>query len=456
MRKRSLIWIVAGMAALSPGAAAADTLEVTKKGDPDPGTCTASDCSLREAVLEANQRMGADRIVLPSRRGAYRLARASTNEDGALDGDLDVTNDPLSILHPGPGVATIDGRGIDRVLHVFDGAPLSLTKIIVTGGDADPGSANGSGGGILATADVRLSRSRLIGNSAVDDGGGVSIQEDSGASLTVKRSTITRNFTADDGGGIAIESDEVGEATGRLVVARSRVTRNEAENNFGGGIFVQRPLRITKTTVDRNRSDNAAGIGVEEAASLRIADSAVTRNVARNSEGGGLEIFQSSGLMTNVTVAKNRAFSEGGGLALYDNPSLRLNAVTIAGNTADSSDAAEGEGGGILLSGTVQLDNTILAGNRVGTDPGNCAGDTPASGGHNLADSGGGACGLGAADVLGRPARLGRLGRNGGPTETVPLKASSPAVNEAGNDAPARDQRGVRRRNPDIGAFELD
>jgi hypothetical protein len=50
---------------------------------------------------------------------------------------------------------------------------------------------------------------------------------------------------------------------------------------------------------------------------------------------------------------------------------------------------------------------------------------------------------------------IAKLKDAGGPTQTIPLRAGSPAINQAdGPDPPERDQRGRLRANPDIGAFE--
>ena len=58
-------------------------------------------------------------------------------------------------------------------------------------------------------------------------------------------------------------------------------------------------------------------------------------------------------------------------------------------------------------------------------------------------------------DILDADVKLGPLTDAGGPTETIPLKAGSPAINEAdGPGAELVDQRGVDRDDPDIGAYE--
>ncbi len=91
----------------------------------------------------------------------------------------------------------------------------------------------------------------------------------------------------------------------------------------------------------------------------------------------------------------------------------------------------------------------------------NCAFNQPAaitSLGYNLEDAND--CGFGqAGDLTRSDPRLGALGDNGGPTATMALPATSPAVDAADPrcDA-ATDQRGITRpQGPrcDIGAYEL-
>jgi len=61
---------------------------------PGDGLCQTSsgDCTLRAAVMEANALGGADTINIPI-LGTIKLTRAGTGEDGAVNGDLDITGD---------------------------------------------------------------------------------------------------------------------------------------------------------------------------------------------------------------------------------------------------------------------------------------------------------------------------------------------------------------------------
>jgi hypothetical protein len=140
----------------------------------------------------------------------------------------------------------------------------------------------------------------------------------------------------------------------------------------------------------------------------------------------------------NSTISGNIA-SDGGGISNIDPGFVNVTSSTLANNT----------GGGILVSGTTMLTNTILV------NPGdfNCnvsLGMT--SLGYNL-DSGN-TCALnGAGDLVNTNPSLGALGNNGGPTQTHAPLPGSPAV-DAGSpvapgsgstSCPVKDQRNLNR-----------
>jgi len=103
LTRRTLACVLA-FVLLGASAAEARTYTVNDRTDHAPDGCTRADCTLREAVIAINARKGPDTIVLPSRK-PYKLAIASTGEDKAANGDLDITSGPLTIVHPGRGTA---------------------------------------------------------------------------------------------------------------------------------------------------------------------------------------------------------------------------------------------------------------------------------------------------------------------------------------------------------------
>ncbi len=442
----------------------ARTFEVTRTGDPAPGNCAPSDCSLREAVLAANERAGADRIVLRNTRRDYRLTipneTLGVQEDGGQTGDLDTSNDPLAIVHPGRGRATIRGAdGLnDRLFTAF--ARLRIAKLALTGGEAQ--GDGDSGGAIQGTgATIVVSRSRLARNTAVATGGAIDLDEGAGR-LVITRSALIANRSTESTSG-AIRSAE-GIA---ITIRRSLLSRNVADTD-GGAIRLSGtgPVVIRDSTIAGNRS-GAAGGGIQHDGenTLRIVNSTIADNFAE-SQGGGLHVRDDDTFRTtivNSTIAGNRANGEGGGIAATGAaPQVSVNATTIVRNVADFDDnqGIAAIGGGLFgeNADSFAVRNSIVALNRDAALGNDCQGIDPVDSlGNNLISTDLGCDDFdGPNDRVRSNPKLGKLKRNGGPTKTVALKKGSPAIGKAHRPStPNRDQRGRKRDSkPDIGAFE--
>ncbi len=451
MKRLPTILIVGLVGALAVTASAqADTYRVNRTGDPVPNACTPSHCSLREAVIEANASIGtADRIVLPNRRRAYRLTRVGSDEDGALDGDLDVTNDPLAILHRKRGKATIEASAIaERVLETFE--RTTLRKVVLTGGEDE----DEDGGAIKAGADLRIVQSVLRGNHAVDPGGGPglggAIYHNSGT-LTIVGSKLLNNRADDESGAIDANGD-------RTVIKRSTLRGNVSAGSGSGAIYNSGPvLRIDRSTFANNRAQSYGGAIYVNNGQAVITNSTFAGNQA-GTDGGAILSFGTLSV-TNSTFWKNRAAGDAG--AIYNGlGDATLNATTVARNTSNSDGGpTAGLGGGIYndAASEFEIANSLLAfNNEVGGDTDDCFGPFLSSGGNLRTD--GTACSgfTDTGDAIRANPKIGGLRRNGGPTKTIALKQGSPAIGRAINAlAPNRDQRGRRRGgNPDSGAFE--
>ena len=268
---------------------------------------------------------------------------------------------------------------------------------------------------------------------------------------------------------------------GNLTITACRITGNRASSNttlpfgdaFGGGIF-----------------NSSSG-------TLTMRDSEISSNScdANQPEGGGLD---NDGLanLTNCTVSNNQllvtgnnfGYASGAGIYITGTDTVNLVNCTINNNYFQTSadPNASGEGGGIVNSATVNLRNTIVAQNGGTTDGPDVSSGSQGftSQGHNLIGKTDGSTGWitdpnnpnhdytgtaaaplvpGLVDPDGTFAPI----HNGGPTNTVALLPTSPAVDK-GDDvvlgAPynlTTDQRGpgFSRKlaaHTDIGAFELD
>ena len=293
---------------------------------------------------------------------------------------------------------------------------------------------------------------KVIGSGAtatIIDGGGINTvisATNTASTVTLSHLTIRNGKVPGGGGGI------FNNAT--MMIASCLVTANVSSVGFGGGIVNSGKLTITNSTISGNSAGTFGG-GIANFAVMTINDSTISGNkvVARLFRCCG-GVSSSAALMTinNSTVYGNLgqgvAILGGGGKATISNS-------TVSGN---------GLGIELTATNTLTLRNSIVA-NNLDT---NCELDVSVnSKGYNLSSDK--TCNFnGPGDMNNTNPMLGALGNNGGPTQTIPLLAGSPAI-DAGNPSGCTDgnghllktdQRGKPRPDPedaggcDIGAFE--
>jgi CSLREA domain-containing protein len=429
---------------------------------PGDGICETAQgngvCTLRAAIQEANALAGADTITLSA--GTYNLTITGTGEDVAATGDLDITQD-LIITGSGSAATIVDGGAIDRVFQINASVVVSISDITIRNGD--PINVGGVGGGVYNIGTLTLTNCIVSGNTAGFGGG---IYTDINTALTLNNVTISSNTVGTYGGGIYKANNA------SVTINGSTIRNNSASpsSGYGGGIYTVSgaSMTIDNTTISNNTASLGGGIVNDGGALLTITNSTITGNMAYNRGG-----FSNAGTMnlTNVTVSGNMAYVSGGGISNAGaSATAYLNNVTITNNTADADNAGGGGGGGIEIGGggTVNLHNTIIAGNTVGASGSapDCFG-TLTSQGYNLIQNTNGCTISGSAtgNLIGQNPNLGSLADNGGPTQTHALLAGSPAIDAGDNSlCPAIDQRGFARPQDgdnnstavcDMGAYEL-
>jgi hypothetical protein len=238
-------------------------------------------------------------------------------------------------------------------------------------------------------------------------------------------------------------------------------------------------VAMSGLTITQGNADNGGGI-LENGGSVALSSCTVTGNVAGNffgpgGSGGG--VFNGGTLtLSNCTLSANSAylgFSTGGrGGCLANDGTATLTNCTLSGNNAfgrltnpDFGTFSPGFGGGIANDSSMaglQLNNTILTGNSADNAPSDVFG--PASGDYDLTGDFS-APGPHSLRNVADPG-LAPLGNYGGPSQTMALLPTSPALG-AGSVALARDangnplttdQRGLPRvvhNMVDIGAFQF-
>ncbi|HEY1488557.1 MAG TPA: choice-of-anchor Q domain-containing protein, partial [Micromonosporaceae bacterium] len=332
----------------------------------------------------------------------------------------------------------------------------------------DPGTNGaGEGGAIDADGTLALTGSQLMGNQAVGgDASGLVIGSgtakvggsgEGGAILTSGNTTIADSTISGNQatGGIGGSGTSIGAAGGL------------AE---GGGIFTSSAFVFTLGSSTLAGNTAVGGVGGINAGNASGANGAAGGGGLFHQSGNVIITGEKSAAVVNSTVSGNSAASGsnafGGAFATAGFFGVRLASDTVAGNTATQADSLYSVPNAIESRFTVQ--DTILAANPNGAAI-NCVASI-SDAGHNLEDSGAGTstCGLSAAngDVLVAPGASGVASApasNGGPTQTLALSTSSPALGAGGactdptnnNAALTVDQRGQPRAAAcDIGAFE--
>lgn len=237
--------------------------------------------------------------------------------------------------------------------------------------------------------------------------------------------------------------------------------------DFGTDSSNPNPSEITFTTVSDNSTTcsgtdctcDTPGLDLSGDGEINISNSTFSGNTTRCdddvsdnlSSGAGIKVGSGGDIefsLINSTVSGNSTYGDGAGILVWnDNTSTIINS-TIVNNTADFDNDGDGEGGGIfhapLSTGTVEIQNTLIANNVDPTSDPDCFG-TITSNGYNLIETVSANCtiaGTTTGNITGQDPAIDSLANRGGATQVHGLQVSSPAVN-AGNNTLAVDSNGA-------------
>lgn len=352
----------------------------------------------------------------------------------------------------------LDGGNANQVVHINSGVNVTLRRVTVQNGSANPG------GGIYNAGTLTLTDAAVSTNVATTSGGG--IFNDGSGTLNIKNVTLSGNKAKSgaglyndgtamiDGGtiiGNAASTENGGGILNRgtLTITASAINNNTASGGAGGGLYntdATGKATLTTSTIGSNSAKFGGGIGNNASATVNIDRTTISGNTVTDIGGG---IFNRAGgvvSLTNSTLSGNKVTSgAGAGIDSFGATAI-LTYVTVAGNTS----SAFGDDG-VSTSGPTTLKGTIVADR--------CSGPITSSD-DNL--DAGASCALnGPHDQSNVNPLLGPLANNGGPTFTHALQAGSPAIDKGGTGAGClpTDQRGVTRPQGvacDIGSFELE
>jgi Cadherin domain len=318
----------------------------------------------------------------------------------------------------GGGLITISGGGNTQVFTVNSGKHLEITSLSVING-----FKNGDGGAIYAdsTAIVDITNSTFDGNNTLDGYGGAIFVN--AATINITNSTFKNNKADVEGlGDLALGGGAIQNNDGTVVITGSTFSGNSVDSHTadGGAIY---------------NGDFDGGPGVPD---------------------GNPDVLT----ITNSTFYNNQLLNDTSGSAggaIRSASTLTVTHSTFSNNDSGITETG-GEAGALTVThGTATIINNIFANSSAADCALRSTGTVSGSSGGNLIESNLG-CG---ASISSADPVLGALQNNGGPTETIALGASSPAINVFATCVVSTDQRGVARPQPsggncDIGAFEYN
>ena len=334
------------------------------------------------------------------------------------------TNDETAPLLPIPGAARHDVTPTVTVANTNDAGAGSLRQAIAdaVAGDVIGFDASIAGQTItLTTGELEIAKA-------------LTIQGPSTSGITIRGGGTSRVLEV-----TALES------TDQITLRNLTITGGNIVG-LGGGIFKKNSssLTIDHVLVAGNTGETGGGIDSEQG-QLTIINSTISGNTARS------------------TIA---ASVFGGGIA--SSGDLAITSSTVVNNVALGGAATFALAAGIYSHGAkaAQYRNDIIAGNTTDNGSGahsdNCQSESspkPILVGVNLSDDA--SCGAAGAHVLIADPQLGALASNGGPTQTMALLRTSPAIDAVSlsDCTVTTDQRYVSRPQGiacDIGAFEFN
>jgi len=330
--------------------------------------------------------------------------------------------------------ATTSNNGFCTLREAIDNANSPIVD--TTGGDCAAG--NGDDRIMFSVSGIITLGSTLpaVLNKLTIDG--------TGQTITVDGADLSNILTVATGATLNINA---------LTIAHANDGRGE-----GGAIFSDGTLNISNSTFSDNSVSSGGGaIFSDHNGILTVTNSTFSGNSA--DFGGGI-FNNGTATITNTTFSGNSVTSDGGGF--YNNARGIINNSTLSGNGASR------HGGGIFSDGTLAVTNSIISNSSGGGD---CSGVI--TGSYNISDDN--SCGFGTStgangqtigDNINPLLDPNGLQNNGGPTQTIALLSTSPAIDAIPlAQCPTTDQRGFARPDPedstsanaacDVGAFEF-
>lgn len=390
-RKRLTGLLTAGLLAgfSLPGLAAT----ITVNSPDDPGMDGDDQCTLREAITNANSNLAspANGCVAGEVTGdTIVFAEGIQGQTITLDGSQlpelgGLTAGPLTITGP----VTIDADNASRIFT--NAGNTTLVDLILINGmtaSGDAPASDRSGGAILNVAGGVLTVNGGAMNNNTSDRAGGAIEDESGSMDAVTLNGV--NFSGNNAGmnpgnggvvhvsgagGVAIMG---GTFDGNMAVEGGALWNNQGSMTVDGATFTGNTASGgTADAGDATGQGGGAIFAESGAGSLTVTNSTFADNMAMGDVSSGGAIFANEGTTLSVSLSSftgNTANRAGGAIETRANTTTTLDEVALDGNTANTvvGGPAGGNGGGLHVSGNgnVEITTSEIVNNTAATEGG--------------------------------------------------------------------------------------
>jgi uncharacterized repeat protein (TIGR01451 family)/CSLREA domain-containing protein len=322
-------------------AAPASTFVVNTADDHDDGTCTAGDCSFREAINAANANAGADTITFAIGSGAQTINLTSALPSISANATVNATTQPG-----------------------FSGTP-----IIELNGAAIPAASVATGLSISSNCTIRgFVINRFVGS-------GISV---SGGSNTISGNYIGTNIAGNARLGNGDSGIFISGGNSNIIGGATAATRNVISGNDGSGIVLFGPASGSNQILGNfigvdatgafeigNKSD---GVSISRSSNNLIGSTTTGTGNIISGNANGIHIIDVAS--TNNVIAGNLIGTNVSGTAAISNQFSGIDIFnginnTIGGTTAAARNVISGNGVGLNLNNSAS--GNIIQGNFIGT-----------------------------------------------------------------------------------------
>jgi len=298
--------------------------------------------------------IGRDITITSTSSGSFKLTQETLNQRHfVVDGTLRLENITLS-------------GSQEEISYIHGGIQIRGGRLYMTADSEISNNRAASGGGVIIqnVGTFMMQGGLIYNNRANAGGGGVQINGNSSMAMS-GLSRVEGNIAFRDGGGVNMLTPEGAGRTTFTMSDRAEIYNNTALSGGGGGVFIRGDFTLSDNAeISSNRAYSLPGfVGPGGGVRVMIASSTFTMNggtiFGNISENAGGGIHLGGGISANIADAviyNNTATLTGGGIHISESPAATPATISVSGESEIEYNRSGTAGGGILLGANARLE----------------------------------------------------------------------------------------------------